>query len=226
MHSDICYKMNLEETIYNLALGIPGLLLAIVCHEVAHGYMAKHFGDPTAKLAGRLTFNPVAHLDLLGSVIVPILGAFLGGVSFGWAKPVPVDSRYFKNIRTATFWVSFAGPLTNFILVIISAMLCAVVAVKFPPTFYLQVPLIKILTQSVYINTIIGVFNLIPFPPLDGSRMLSSFLSYNAQRKYEELGRFGFVFFIILMFTGVTRYIFYPALFLAQQILEGFASVL
>lgn len=218
--------MNIEEFIYNMALGLPGLLMAVVFHEVAHGYVAYRFGDRTAKAAGRLTLNPLAHLDPMGSLVVPLIGALLGGVMFGWAKPVPVDSRHFKNYRVATFWVSFAGPLANFILVILSAFACAFVAVKLPPTFYFHEPLIKILTQAVYINSIIGVFNLIPFPPLDGSKMVMAFLGYEAQRKYEEFGRFGFFFFLLLMFSGVTRYIFYPAVSLAQSILEGFARIL
>lgn len=220
----------LDNFIYNLALGLPGMLIAVVVHEVAHGRMALHFGDPTAKVAGRLSLNPLVHLDIFGSVIMPLLGAWLGGVMFGWAKPVPIDVRNFrppaKKIRQAIFWVSFAGPLSNFILMIISALLCAIIYVKVPASFYLYEPLIKILTQSVYINTIVGTFNLIPIPPLDGSKMVISFLSYKAQIKYEELSRFSLIFLLILMFSGVARYIFMPALWGAQKILELFFSIL
>jgi Zn-dependent protease len=223
-------SMNLDTIIYNLALGLPGMLIAIVVHEVAHGRMALRFGDPTAKLAGRLSMNPLVHLEIFGSVIMPLIGAVLGGVMFGWAKPVPVNPRYFpkdaKGIRQAFFWVSFAGPLSNFILMVISAFFAALVAKHVPSDFYLYDPLIKMLTQSVYINTIIGAFNLIPFPPLDGSKMLSSFLSYQAQIKYDELSKYGLIFMLILLFTGVARYIFFPFLVMAQKVLELFFALL
>ncbi|MBF0312482.1 MAG: site-2 protease family protein [Oligoflexia bacterium] len=221
---------SIDLMIYNLALGLPGMLIAVVAHEVAHGAMALHFGDPTAKDAGRLSMNPIVHLDLLGSVIMPLIGAVLGGVMFGWAKPVPINPRNFpsdaKGIRRAIFWVSFAGPLTNFILMIISGFLMVVIAKYASPDFYLYEPLVEILKQSVYINTIIGAFNLIPIPPLDGSKMVSAFLSYNAQMKYDELSKYGMIFLLILLFTGVARYIFFPFIFVAQKVLELFYSIL
>ncbi len=218
--------MQLDEFIYNLALGLPGLLLGVIVHEYAHGFVALKFGDRTAKLSGRLTFNPLPHLDVFGSVIVPLIGAYLGGVMFGWAKPVPVDTRNFKNYRKGLFWVSFAGPLSNFILVFLSAFFCALIMNKVSPSFSLKDPFVKMLAQSVYINTVIGIFNLIPFPPLDGSKMLSSVLSYNAQRKYEEIGRFGIIFFLLLMFTGISKYIFTPPLIVAQGVLNFFLYTL
>ncbi|MBF0298801.1 MAG: site-2 protease family protein [Oligoflexia bacterium] len=219
---------NIESFVYNLALGLPGLLFGVVLHEVAHGYIALRFGDPTAKNAGRLTFNPIAHLDVFGGVVMPLLGAIFGGIMFGWAKPVPIDPRYFAvaKFRKAIFWVSFAGPLANFILAFISGFFCVLVAKKLDPTFYFYEAFIKILRHSVDINVIIGVFNLIPFPPLDGSKMVISFLNYEAQRKFEELSRFGIIFLMIIMFTGILSFVFRPALFFAQKMLELFFSVL
>ncbi|MBF0363623.1 MAG: site-2 protease family protein [Oligoflexia bacterium] len=219
---------NIESFIYNLALGLPGLLIGVVLHEVAHGYMALRFGDPTAKYAGRLNFNPIAHLDIFGGVVMPLLGALLGGVMFGWAKPVPVDTRNFPiaKFRQAIFWVSFAGPLANFILVILSGFFCVLVAKRVDSSFYFYEPFVKILRHSVDINMIIAVFNLIPFPPLDGSKMVASFLSYEAQRKFEDISRFGIIFLMLIMFTGILGYIFGPALFLSQKMLELFFSVL
>jgi Zn-dependent protease len=214
--------MELDQVIYQFSMGLPGLLLAVVCHEYAHGWMAYKFGDPTAKFMGRLTLNPLVHIDVLGSIIVPILGAFLGGVLFGWAKPVPIDPRHFKNWRQANFWVSFAGPLANFILVIISTFLVAFFYTQLPPTFYLYEPLIQIFKQSAFINALIGFFNLIPFPPLDGSNMVLSFLGPKAQRQFESLSRFSIIFFLIIMFTGITRYIVYPAELMTQFFLSSF----
>lgn len=219
-----------DSFIYNLALSLPGILVAVVVHEVAHGRMALHFGDRTAQMAGRLSLNPIVHIDLFGSILMPVLGALFGGIIFGWAKPVPVDFRNFsgsgKRIRYAIFWVSFAGPLSNFILMILSAFLCALIALKVSPAFYLYEPLIKILTQSVFINTIIGVFNLIPIPPLDGSKMVMPFLSYPTQIKYEMVSRYGIFILLFLMFVGAFRYIFFPFVLAAQKVLELFYSIL
>lgn len=218
--------MNMEDFIYRLALGLPGLLMAVVGHEFAHAFVAFKLGDPTPRDAGRITFNPLPHMDMLGSVIIPLVGALLGGVMFGWARPVPINTRHFKNIRRDLFWVSFAGPLANFFLLVISSFLCALIYTKASSDFYLYGPLISIFQQSIYINAIIGVFNLIPFPPLDGSKMLMSFLNYEAQRKFMELSRYSLIFLIVIMVTGVTRYLFHPALKAAEVILGLFIALL
>lgn len=224
------FDSSFNSIIYNIALGLPGMLLAIVAHEYAHGRVAFHYGDPTAKLAGRLSFNPVVHLDLFGSVIVPLIGAIIGGIMFGWAKPVPIDYRHFKlqgnKLRMAFFWVSFAGPLANFTLVIISSFLLVLLAKKFDPSIYFYEPLIKILNQAVLINTIFGAFNLLPIPPLDGSKMISAFLSYQNQIKFDQLGNYGFFILLIIIATGVTQYLFMPFLFAAQKIMELFYTIL
>ena len=190
----------MNDFLLNLATSMPGFLLAIVCHEAAHGYVAYKFGDPTAKLAGRVTINPAAHFDLFGTIIFPLIGAATGGVMFGWAKPVPVNVRYFKNIRSGIFWVSFAGPGMNLILGVLSAFLFALLANKVDQSFYLHAPFLQILGKSVVINFVLAVFNLIPLPPLDGSKMVSSFLSYENSRKYEQLGAYSFFIFLGLIF--------------------------
>lgn len=184
--------------IFNLAQSLPGFLLAIVAHEFAHGYMALKFGDETAKREGRLTFNPMAHFDLFGSLIFPIICIMLGGAVFGWAKPVPVDVRNFKNFRKGIFWVSFAGPLTNFILGTISGFLFALVATKVPPTFEYYEIILRMLKYSILINFILGSFNLIPLPPLDGSKMVASLLKGEALRKYEGLARYTPMIFLVI----------------------------
>jgi Zn-dependent protease len=208
----------METFIYRMAVGLPGFLLAIVFHEWAHAYVAHRFGDDTAKHSGRLSLNPVVHFDLVGSILFPLLGAALGGVMFGWAKPVPVDPRKFKNIKSAIFWVSFAGPGANIILMIVSAMLLAFVAVKVSPTFYFYDVLVPMLQQSVMINIVLAVFNLIPFPPLDGSKMVSTFLDYETARKYEGLQRYSFVFLLLLWFTPVLQYLMTPAVMVGNQV--------
>ncbi len=218
--------MDLSDLIFRLSIQVPGFLLAIVVHEAAHAYMAYRFGDNTAKYAGRLSLNPAVHLDVVGTIIFPLIGILFGGAMFGWAKPVPVDARKFKNIRKAIFWVSFAGPLANIILAMLSAILLSILLTQFAPNFYLFSPFKEILNQSVIINIILAVFNLIPWPPLDGSKMVSSFLDYTSMRKYEDLSRYSLIFFIFLMYTGALGYVLRPAIMMAYGMVGVFMNLL
>ena len=212
----------MEELIMRVTVGLPGFLLAIVGHEAAHAYVAHLFGDDTAKNAGRVSLNPLVHLDMLGTVIFPLAGAMMGGMMFGWAKPVPVNPARFKNVRKGIFWVSFAGPATNVVLGIISGFLFGVTIGVVPQDFYLFKPFMEIFKSSVYINFILAAFNLIPFPPLDGSKMVSSFLDYNTMIKYEGLQRYMFPVFLVLLFTNVIHYLLAPAIFVAEWVLKAF----
>lgn len=219
----------MNEIIFKVAQSAPGFLLAIVVHEWAHGYMAKRFGDNTAEKAGRLTLNPAAHIDMMGTIIFPLVGVILGGMAFGWAKPVPVNSRNFKNVKSGVFWVSFAGPLANLALGIVSAFLF-VISVKHIGSYALKDSLESMLKFSISINFILMGFNLIPLPPLDGSRMVASFLKGEALRKYESFARYTPMIFlaaIFLSFNGVHTfgYILMPFLQLANVIIAIFASI-
>jgi len=216
----------MEDIVLRLCIGLPPFLMAIVCHEAAHAWVATRFGDPTAKQMGRLSLNPSVHLDLFGTVIFPLISILMGGVMFGWAKPVPVDTRYFKDVRKSIFWVSFAGPGANIILGILSAFFLAFLVTKVPADFFLHKVLMDMFRQSVIINIILAVFNLIPFPPLDGSKMVSTFLSYHQQIKYEELQRFSLLFFIVLMYTGALSVVINPALNMGNGLIRIFYQLL
>tara|TARA_R110002072_G_scaffold1989_5_gene16610 strand:- start:62853 stop:63506 length:654 start_codon:yes stop_codon:yes gene_type:complete len=212
--------------IYNIAISLPGFLMAIVFHEWAHAYIAHRYGDDTAKMQGRLTFNPSAHYDLVGTVIFPLFGAIIGGIMFGWAKPVPVDPRRFKNMKSGIFWVSFAGPLANMIIAVFSAFMFAAFIHYLPNTFEFKQVLMAMARQALIINLVIAVFNLIPFPPLDGSKMVSTFLDYESARKYENLAQYSFIFIIILWTTNIFSYLMSPALRMGQGMLNFFINIL
>ncbi len=216
----------MQEIIHRIAIGAPGFLMAIVFHEWAHAYVALKFGDQTAKMSGRLTLNPSAHIDPLGTIVFPLIGAVLGGYVFGWAKPVPVNSRYFKNIRQGLFWVSFAGPGMNLILGTLCAFVVAFLATQVSPTFYLHKPFIDIFKQAVFINFILAVFNLLPLPPLDGSKMLSAVLSYEANQKYEVFSRYSFIVVLFLLFTNILSYLLLPAIIAGEGLMFFFVKVM
>ncbi len=214
----------------NIAQSLPGFLLAIVVHEAAHAWMANKFGDPTAKNQGRLTLNPAAHYDPLGTIFFPLLAAFTNFAMIGWAKPVPIEVRNFRNMRKGIFWVSFAGPLSNLILGTLSALILAIIATKVSSDWGYYRISIQMLRFSVFINFILAFFNLIPLPPLDGSKMVSSFLKGHALRKYEDFARFTPIIFIATMalsFMGIHTlgYILMPAQMLANSILFGFLGI-
>ena len=185
-----------------LAIFAIPLFLGITCHEVAHGYVAYLLGDPTAKNAGRLTLNPIKHLDPLGTLVLVITRRI------GWAKPVPIDPRYFKNYRRDILLVSAAGPAANFILAFGFYFLYLAVNQILPmvsPNVQQNIllPMAYITSAGVLVNFILGIFNLIPIPPLDGSKILASLLPPHIANQYMQIERFGFFIILILVFTGI-----------------------
>ncbi len=225
--------MDIQKIIVTIAQCAPGFLLAIIIHEYAHGRVAKMFGDDTAEKEGRLSFNPAVHVDPMGTVIFPLIGVVMGWSVIGWAKPVPVSTRNFSNaiMRKAVFWVSFAGPLSNFILGILSAFLFAVCAIFIPQDFSFYTEFLKMLQYSVFINFLLGAFNIIPFPPLDGSRMVASFLKGETLRKYEELARYApmlimGVFMLSMMGVPTLHYIIGPFIEFGNKLPLFFLSLL
>lgn len=168
------------------------MIFAITIHEAAHAYIAKFRGDQTAYLMGRVTLNPIKHIDILGTIILPIAMFLLGtGFLFGWAKPVPVNFNNLKNLRQDMILVAIAGPLANFIMAIIWFLLW-----KFVPNFGFH----QMAQFGIVLNLMLMVFNLLPIPPLDGSRVISALLPYKISLQYDRLERWGFLIVILLLF--------------------------
>jgi len=202
---------SLAQNIQMLSVQFVPFVMAVVFHEYAHGFIASRWGDGTAKENGRLTLNPLPHVDPLGTLVFPILMMLSGThILFGWAKPVPIDPRRFRKLRSGLFWVSFAGPGMNFILAALSAAAFCSIQRWVPQDFYLFEPLITMCYVSITLNYALGIFNLIPLPPLDGSKIIESFLPLKLARKYESLSRYGMLILIALLFTGALSVIGAP----------------
>ncbi len=179
-----------------LAFSIVILLFSVIVHEVMHGLVALKFGDRTAEAAGRLTLNPIPHIDPIGTILLPGLLLLTGSpIFFAWAKPVPVNPLNFTNLRTGELMVSAAGILANFSLALICAVLYHVLSIASTPQLVLE-----LLRFGVLINLVLGFFNLFPIPPLDGSKILMSQLPYNLARQYSRLEPYGIIILMALLF--------------------------
>jgi Zn-dependent protease len=215
----------------SIALRLIAIFMAIVFHEVAHGYMAFRLGDPTARTLGRLTLNPLAHIDPIGTIVVPLISILLSGMAFGWAKPVPVNPRYFRNPFRAMLYVALAGPGTNIALALSAAAIGRLLLLMVPQNLNMAVPsfgtnlLIALFTLLAYVvifNLFFAVLNLIPIPPLDGSRVLTYFLPTEGRRLMLRMERFGFILVIGLLYMGVFNGLFQIATTVAERLI-GYA---
>ncbi|MBT4035736.1 MAG: site-2 protease family protein [Candidatus Marinimicrobia bacterium] len=189
--------------LYSLLLAVPAILIALTFHEFAHGYVAYRFGDPTAKNHGRLTLNPLAHLDPMGTIMI-----FL--IHFGWAKPVPVDPRYLGNPKRDMMWIAAAGPLMNVALALVSGILIRIFLVTdlvySDPNGGIGI-LFQMLRYSLYINLALAFFNLLPIPPLDGSKILAGVLPHRyTPTLYLIESKGPMVLFGIIMFGWITGF--------------------
>ncbi|MDE2234355.1 MAG: site-2 protease family protein [Gammaproteobacteria bacterium] len=194
----------------------PPVLFAITLHEVAHGWVARRFGDPTAQMLGRLTLNPLKHIDPVGTILVPamllvFMLLFHSGILFGWAKPVPISPRNFKNPRRDMAIVAAAGPLSNLGMGIIWALVIRLAAFLYPSFHWIE-PLIYMGLAGVLINVALMVFNLIPLPPLDGGRVLVGLLPRDAANLVDRIEPYGFYIIILLMIVGAFNIILVPAI--------------
>ena len=186
------------------------ILFAITVHEVAHGWVASKFGDQTAKLMGRLTLNPIKHIDPIGTVIVPAILATLGGFIFGWAKPVPVDFRNLRKPKQDMAWVAIAGPGSNLIMAFIWAALIKIILLSGGATQGPLLALLEMCKVGVQINAFLMILNLIPIPPLDGSRVMTALLPPQLAYRYSKLEQVGLIIIIVLLITGLLTKILMP----------------
>jgi Zn-dependent protease len=196
---------------------IAVLIMSIVIHEVSHGYSAYLLGDPTAKYAGRLTLNPLRHLDFFGSFLIPMMTYLLGGFIFGWAKPVPYNPYNLRNQKWGPAVVGAAGPAANFLMVLVFGLL-----LRFGSQFaFLPASFFQIASLIVFINLLLAIFNLIPIPPLDGSKLLFAVLPYKWQHAQYFLERYGF-FLLIIFIMFFWRFLL-PIILLLFRLVTGIA---
>ena len=210
----------MDEIIRNIAVFALPVLFAITLHEAAHAYAARYFGDNTAYAQGRMTLNPLSHIDLFGTIIIPIALYLTSGFVFGYAKPVPVQFGNLRNPKRQMAWVALAGPLANFIMALLWLILAVVlVAMNVEEEFPHKVAQAGIVT-----NLLIFAFNLFPLPPLDGGRVLTSMLPHRLAYKFAKIEPYGFFILLALLYFNVLSFWVQPVMWIGGQAVKLIAS--
>jgi len=194
---------------YTIAVWAVPVLFAITLHEAAHGWVANKLGDPTAKNRGRITLNPLKHVDPVGTVVVPLFLVMVSGFIIGWAKPVPVEPRYFKSPMLDMALVAVAGPVSNFFMACFWAAFILFAGMLLDPSSLLLF-FAEMGEKGIYINIILMVLNLLPIPPLDGGRVLAGVLPKPLVAPYMQLERFGMVIILLLLVSGLLGKVLWP----------------
>jgi Zn-dependent protease len=217
------------ELIGRLLIFLVTLLLAISAHEAAHAWMSSKYGDDTARMLGRVTLNPISHTDPIGTLLIPVVGFILGAMGgalasiplIGWGKPTPVNPRNWTNYKQANVMVSIAGILANLIIAVIAFIIAKILMATGTLTIYdvlainnqlgaTPSPIGILLNMMLFLNVSLAIFNLLPFPPLDGSKVLATFLPADWQPVLDVLEQYGFMILLLLMYMGIIRAIMYP----------------
>ncbi len=213
--------MNNLNMMQEIMVWVIPVLFAVTVHEVAHGWIASKLGDKTALMLGRLTLNPFKHIDLVGTVLVPLACLLVGNFIFGWAKPVPVDWRNLRKPRRDAALVAFAGPASNFIMALLWAFVAKFGAFAMQQGYGNALFLAYVGQAGIAINLLLMILNLIPIPPLDGSRVVSSLLPRDLANIYGAIEPYGLIILLVLMFSNVLSMILLPPLAWMQQFIHG-----
>ena len=198
------------------------VIFAITVHEVAHGWVASKLGDQTARMMGRLTLNPFKHIDPVGTILVPIVMLIFTPFLLGWAKPVPVDWRNLRKPCHDMAWVAVAGPAANLLMLIFWTLLLKVMLLSGVAEQNYALPFVAMSMAGIFINITLMVLNLIPIPPLDGSRIVSALLPARLSIIYNRLEAYGMMIVLLLMFTGILSDLFMPVVFRLQRLIDNF----
>ena len=201
-------------------ISIAVLLFSVIVHEVAHGFVAYKRGDSTAKLLGRLTLNPIYHMDIFGSIILPAILMLMGAPVFGWAKPVPVNMYNLKNLKTDMILVSLAGIMANFLLAVCAGVFMFVIRTFFSD-ISVMVSIYYILQYIIVINIVLCIFNLLPIPPLDGSKVVLFLLPRELAKNYVKIEKYGFWIIVVLLMTNILWKIIGPIANFLIKLLSG-----
>jgi Zn-dependent protease len=206
-------RVTVTSALQSLAYFLPSfviLVLSLSFHEAAHAWTADRLGDPTARMLGRLTLNPLAHIDWIGTVLFPLIAMYSGFPLIGWAKPVPVSSRNLHSPRRDFAVVALAGPVSNLMLAVAAALALAAVPGARASVFGTASPLMAALTMAVLLNVLLAVFNLIPIPPLDGGNVLAGLVPESAAAVIDRIRPYGFLLLYLLLFSGALDAVLFP----------------
>jgi Zn-dependent protease len=211
--------MQVENLIQTISIAAIPILFAITLHEAAHGYAARHFGDMTAYQQGRISLNPLRHIDPVGTILLPLLTFLFGGILFGWAKPVPVNFASLRHPKKDMLWVSLAGPAANLFMALCWALLAKLVW-AFPDNYFAE-PMQEMALMGIRINVILMALNLLPLPPLDGGRMAISLLPHRQAYQLAKIEPYGMFILIFMALTPILGWILRPLVNVMYYVIQS-----